>query len=157
MKQFIVAVEEAFEPEETEEVKGSVIELLDRRKNADGEVTEKVVPIRFFRPREGQVALLMAQTGRHASNDLKVSAVINFFTGVLDDPSYQYVTSRLMDQKDEFGLTHIEGLLQLMMEEWSGNPTQSSSGSTESPNSDGQNSTPTTPTLISSGSPSTGS
>jgi hypothetical protein len=130
----------------------------------DEELAEKGTPFmvdgvecRCFRPKDGQVAVLMAQTGRHASDEQKVAAIINFFVGVLDDHSYQYLVDRLLDGRDNFGLVQVEQIMSWMIEEWSGHPIQRPSVSTGSRRPGGPNSTQPTLRSISSDSPSTDS
>lgn len=140
MKEFVTAVAEAT-TESTEEQKGMAFAV-------DG------VELRCFKPRDGQVAVLMASTGRHSSEEEKVAGLINFFVAVLDNQSHTYIVNRLLDREDEFGLEQVTAIMEWMIEEWSGRPTQSPSVSTGSQRSDGLNSTPPTPVLTSSGSPS---
>jgi hypothetical protein len=111
----------------------------------------------FYQPQDGQVAVLMASTGKHSSEQEQVAAFINFFVGVLDDDTHTYIVSKLLDRKDRFGLAEVQEILEHMMEVWSGNPTQSFSASTQSPKPVGRRSTPRTTKSTSSASRSTGS
>lgn len=104
---------------------------------------------RFFKPQDGQVAVLIASTGRHSSEHEKIAAYINFFVGVLDDDTHQYIVGRLLDRKDKFGLEQVQEINEHMMEVWSGRPTQPSSVSTRSQSSGGRKSKATTPALTS--------
>lgn len=97
---------------------------------------------RAYRPKDGQVAVLMATGGKHANDNEQIAGIINFFVGVLDDDSHHYIVSRLLDRKDNFGLREVQNILEYLMESWSGGrPTHSSAGSTTSRSSTGHSST----------------
>jgi hypothetical protein len=106
------------------------------------------VMCRARRPKDGQLAVLMATTGRHSSMNERIAGIINFFIAVLDEPSHTYVVGRLLDSEDEFGLEQVEQVMSWMVEEWSGRPTEAPSVSTQSPPSTGRSSTENTPQLI---------
>lgn len=142
MREFNTAVKEVTEPEEQEQGMPFAV---------DG------VMCRAFRPSDGQLAVLMASTGRHSSTQEQIAGLINFFVAVLDEDSHTYIVNKLLDRKDPFGLEKVQEIMEWMVEEWSGRPTQQPSASTPSPPSAGQNSTPPTPQSISSASVPTGS
>lgn len=107
-------------------------------------------------PKDGQVGVLMAMTGRHSSTEEAIAGVINFFVSVLDPDSHSFVVSKLLDPDDEFGLeppddnpeaASVQGILEYLMEQWSGRPTKSSSASSGSQKRGGRRSTPSTPQL----------
>lgn len=75
-------------------------------------------------PKEGQVALMMARTGRHSSTQDKVAAMIDFFVEVLDEGDHQYVVNRLLDRNDPFGLGDVTDVMTYLIEEWGGRPTK---------------------------------
>lgn len=102
---------------------------------------------RAYRPSDGQLAFLMASTGRHSSDQEQIAGLINFFVAVLDDESHNYIVNRLLDRKDSFGLEQVQAIMEWMVEEWSGRPTKSPSVSTTSPPTTGRSSTPRTPAL----------
>lgn len=111
-----------------------------------------------YRPVDGQIAMLMAtSTGMHLTDGEIIGGFINFLVEVIDDRSASLLISKLYDRKDPFGIPQLREMAEWIMEEWSGRPTQSSSGSTQSPPNDGQTSTPPTPLSTSSGFPFTGS
>ncbi len=147
MSNFTIAVEEEF-PDVSNEA-ADTFDLKD--KNGDERT------IRYYRPVEGQVMLLMAATGRRRTEQDKIAAVIDFFMGVLDDADFRYIEERLLDRTDPFGIKHVEAIITGMMETWSGRPTQRSSDSSASLPTGGPNSTPTTPESYWSVSHSTGS
>jgi hypothetical protein len=87
----------------------------------------------------------MASVGRHASFHQQVAGVINFFCEVMDADAHAYVVERLLDRKDPFGLEQVTEIMEWMIEEWTGNPTQKPSVSTASPSTTGPNLTPVIP------------
>lgn len=112
---------------------------------------------RAYRPKDGQLAVLMASTGKHSSNEEQIAGVINFFVAVLDDESQSYIISKLLDRKDPFGIDEVQEIMEWMVEEWSGRPTQPLSVSTPSQTSIGPSSTPPTHRATLSDSPLIGS
>ena len=96
-------------------------------------------------PSDGQVAFLMGRSGRHTPTQEKIAAILNFFDSTLDDETQVYISGRLLDPKDPFGLEEVQAILHFLMEEWSGNPTGSYSGSTTPPSPTGAFSNPVTP------------
>lgn len=140
MKEFVTAVEDAHDEVDIDE--GQTLKL-------DGEI------LRYFKPVEGQVLLYLAQTGRHATKDDRVAAIINFFMELFDERSKDHLVARLMDREDAFGVAMIEEILESLIEEWVGRPTQPPSASSRSQRNGGRKSTPRTRKSISSVSPST--
>jgi hypothetical protein len=126
MKEFNTAIEESERDDETMEFK------------IDGQL------LRAYRPTDGQLALLMASLGRHTNEMTKVAGVIDFFVTVMDDESYNYVVNRLLSREDALGLEQVQGVIEWMIEEWSGRPTQPLSVSTPSRQSGGPKSKPRT-------------
>lgn len=133
VKEFITAVEETEREDRNEDTYTFVV---------DG------VECRCYKPGDGQLAVLLATTGRHSSTQEQIAGIINFFASVLDDSSHHYIVSRLLDRRDPFGIEQVQGIMEWMVEEWTGRPFESPSGSTRSLPSDGQNSTPTTTASI---------
>lgn len=112
--------------------------------------------IHAHRPSEGQFALLMRAMGKGSTGGDMLAGAVDFFLGLLDEEDEQYIVKRLLNRKDPFskkGAEHIQKMLEDLVETWGGHPTQSLSVSTQSPESDGQKSTPPTPELTSSESP----
>jgi len=140
IREFITAVQDAHDEDEVDE--GRTLKL-------DGEV------LRYYKPVEGQVLLYMAQTGRHASRDDRVAAIINFFMELFDERSREHLVGRLMDRDDPFGVRTVEEIMEALIEEWVGRPTQSPSVSARSQRSGGPRSTARTRKSTSSDSPST--
>jgi len=137
MREFITSAEDAFE----EPTEGEQFTL-------DGEV------LTYFRPSDGQIMLYMASTGRHSTENDRTGATINFFIELFDQDSKEHLIARLMDRNDPFGIKKVYEIIEAMMEDWSGRPTQSSSGSASSRRNGGRKSTPRTRKPTSSASPS---
>ena len=97
--------------------------------------------MRAYKPTEGQFALVMMALGRHASNTEQFAGVIDFFVNVLDGPSQQYVMDRMASRENVIPMEDIVAMLEWMVEEWGGRPTQSPSGSTPSRRNGGRKST----------------
>jgi hypothetical protein len=93
--------------------------------------------MRAYRPTDGQLALLMSALGRHTSGQTKVAGVIDFFVAVMDEQSHSYVVDRLLSRTDPLGVEQVQEVIEWMIEEWSGRPTQPLSVSTQSQQSGG--------------------
>jgi hypothetical protein len=108
--------------------------------------TERVVDgrtIKFLPATEGQMAMMIGSD--IAPMNERVSSGINFFFGLLrDHRDVDYFKGRMFDRADPFGSGEIAEIVQDLIEEWSGDPTQSSSDSTPSPPSTGESSTAST-------------
>lgn len=100
---------------------------------------------RAYRPNDGQLAVLVATTGRHSSGTEQIAGVINFFVAVLDESSHHYVVSRLLDRNDPLPIDTVKDVMEWLIEAWSGRPTVSPSGSASSPESTGSRSTEVVP------------
>jgi hypothetical protein len=98
-----------------------------------------------YKPTEEQIALLMSDVGRFSSNSSKVGGSIDFFHSIFADADAAYIRQRLLNKDDAFGLPEVQDILEWLIEEWTGNPTQSQSASTPSRPSGGRKSTPRTP------------
>lgn len=106
------------------------------------EITTKVddYEVTFMPCTEGQLAMLLGTDGVPINE--KIATAINFFFGVLKDArSVDHFKQRLWDRSDPFGPSEVSEIVQDLIEEWSANPTQSSSDSTGSPPSTGASST----------------
>src|SRR5262245_10270535 len=110
-----------------------------------------------YKPDAGQMAVLLATISRQNSWSQQVAGVINFFVEVLDQDSHAYLVGRLLDRTDPFGIDEVQDIIEWMVEEWTGRPTPSPSGSTPSRQNGGQRSTQPTHRLTSSTHPLTGS
>ena len=96
--------------------------------------------VRFLPATEGQMALLLS-TDMLPTTD-RISIGVNLFFNLLrDDTDSDYFRQRMFDRKDPFGAGEIAEIVQSLIEEWSGDPTQESSDSTPSPPRTGASST----------------
>ena len=85
----------------------------------------------YRKPEDGEYSVLLASIGRFKSLGEKVGAAVDLFAEVYDQESQEYLIGRLMDPRDRaFGFPQVADLLEVMVEEWTGRPTQASSGST---------------------------
>lgn len=125
VKEFVTALKEATEPESDEGYAFTV----------DGHECHA------YKPEDAQLAMLLASVSRHNNWTTQVAGIINFFVEVLDDESHSYITERLLDRKDPFGLGEVQDIIEWMTEEWTGRPTRSPSVSTRSQRSGGRKST----------------
>jgi hypothetical protein len=72
----------------------------------------------------------------------RVSIGVNLFFNLLRDArDSDFFRTRMFDRADPFGANEIAEIVQALIEEWSGDPTQESSDSTQSPPSTGASST----------------
>lgn len=85
------------------------------------------------KPSDGQVAFLMAATSSKKSGSDRVAGLLNFFDSALDDDSQVYISEKMLDPNDEFGIEEIQSILEYLMGEWSGRPTQRQPVSTPPP------------------------
>lgn len=90
-----------------------------------------------YRPLPSQFAIAVSATGPRRDVATKLAGVIDFMVEVLDDEGQAYITNRLMDRKDPFGLEELEQIMEWMIEEWTARPTERPSGSTRSASSVG--------------------
>lgn len=96
-------------------------------------------------PSDGQMAILMASISRHNRQNTQIAGVINFFVSVMDPFTHSYITERLLDPEDDFGMAEVQDILEWLVEEWTGRPTPPPSVSTRSRNNGGRKSTQRTP------------
>lgn len=95
-------------------------------------------------PGDGQVAMLMAETSRHQDLQTKVAGAIDFFQSCFPDDQAAHLRTRLLTKRDPFGIQDVQDIVEYLLEEWSGRPTRSPSGSTRSRSNGGQRSKPST-------------
>lgn len=112
---------------------------------AEGDVARVITCKAVAEPSDGQIAFLMARQTQHVRTQEKVGALLNFFDSVLEDETQSYISDRLLDPEDEFGVDEIQDILGFLMEEWSARPTKSSTASIPPPPPTGNYSNPPTP------------
>lgn len=146
-KEFVTAAK-AVAAEGTAEEGLLNFDLVKMVRDAEGnEVEGERRTLYAHRPDDGQLSMLMAVTSSMADKRTKVAGIINFFVAVMDEDDHAYITSRLLDRHDPFGIEEVTSILFWMIEEWTGNPTDEPSGSTPSRPSGGRKSTRRTPAL----------
>lgn len=93
---------------------------------------------------EGALAMLLASDGAPLTS--KIAASINFFFSILKNSTDEdYFKQRMFDRDDPFGGNEVAELVQGIIEEWTADPTQSSSDSTGSLDRTGESSTESAP------------
>lgn len=130
MKEFITAVEEVIQSDEGTPVEDQYVEFkLDDR------------VMRAYQPTDGQLTFMMAALGRGQSNDQRFAAIINIMMSALREEDQDYFEGRLLtrDPKKRLAVKKIEEIFEYLTEEWFARPTQPSSDSAQSPQSDGPN------------------
>lgn len=104
----------------------------------DNKAVERQVKCRM--PNSGQLAMLMAGTGRGSGEMDYVSSTINFFLNLFEEEDAGYFEQRLFSGTDTFGIQEVEAIMRWMVQEWTARPTEQPSVSTPSQPSDGPNS-----------------
>lgn len=125
-------------------------EIIDAREEDAIEFEIDGVMLKAYRPTPSQVAYAMTASSKNSSFQEQIAGTINFFTAVLDEESRVYIVNRLLDGTDPFEIENVQEVISYLMEEWSGRPTKSPSGSTRSRSTGGQKSKPATTKSISS-------
>lgn len=114
--------------------------------------------LRYYRPGDGQIALVMAMTERRQADQKKVAGLIDFFFSIFDEDSQKHLQARLWDRRDPFDINTkggINDILDSLFEEWAGRPTKRSIASTESRETTGHSSSQVIQGSTSSDSPAT--
>jgi hypothetical protein len=163
MREFSTAVRPAAESSDAETIKPVTIKI-------DG------YTVTFRGANSGQISMALA-AGHAGTMTESIAVVINLFfallhdnpqTGATGNPKYNMDTGqpvwdvgsgarsashfrhRLFDSNDEFGPEVISEVVRGLIEEWTGNPTQSPTGSTPGQGKTGSTSTAPTPPSTSS-------
>lgn len=129
MKEFMSAVEDSL----NEGDEGQYIEF-----KVDGRT------LRSYTPHEGQLTFMLAAMGRGQTTDAKFASIINLMMSTLRGDDADYLQDRLLerDPAKRLSVKTIESIFEYLVAEWFARPTQPSSDSAPSPQSDGPNSTP---------------
>lgn len=133
----------------------AIQEVVDDAKSLEVKVDGR--KIKVYQPSDGQLAMLLATIGRGSSEVDKIAGAINFFCAVLEDADSLWIETRLLDRRDPFGIDEVQRIMEALIEEWSGRPTQPLSVSSPSPESTGPKLTQPTSESNSSGFPPIGS
>lgn len=134
MKEFVSAADEANRDESADNEYPFVLDAGTPRERE----------LIAYHPGDGQIAILMAETGRHTNLHTKVAGAIDFFQSVFSDDDAVYLRNRLLDRTDDFGMPTVQAIIEWLLEEWSGRPTGAPSASTRSRSSASPKSRPTT-------------
>lgn len=113
--------------------------------------------VTFNRPTETQIALLATAVGGYGGDMAGTTTIIAMFFEMAEDQTARYFRGRLFDRTDPFDLVGDGGLLDILtslMEEWTGNPTQSPPASTSAQRPTGGRSTAKRASKVLTSSPS---
>lgn len=130
MKEFISAVKDVLTEDEGQKVEDQYIEFkLDDR------------VLRAYTPTEGQLTFMLAAMGRGQSADSRFASIINIMMETLRDEDKDWFEGRLLTRnpKERLSISTVESIFEYLVEEWFARPTQPSSDSAESSQSDGSN------------------
>lgn len=144
MQEILVAAERVADEDSGEDV---FAEVPVRDMPKDGEQEGQLTILRAYKPGDGQVAAFMTTSAAWTSTPEKVAGAVGFLDSVLEEEDRTYLRSRLFDRHDPFGPVHVLKIIEALMEEWTGRPTETPSGSTPSRRSGGRKSTRPTPAL----------
>lgn len=132
MREFVTAAEAVAEVDEAEDFGKDIVIKVDGRE------------VRIMPVNEGALAMLLASDSMPIHQ--RVSAAVNFFFSILrDGDDEDYFKRRMYDRRDPFGGSQIAEIVEGVIEEWTGDPTQLSSDSTGSLDTTGESSTESTP------------
>lgn len=151
MKEFTTAVEDIVAEDEREEKIVALIAEGKTRAEAEAEVDDEQ-PIEFdivdkewqgegderkyveiarrtlhaYPPTDGQLAFMLASMGRGQTADGRFASIINIMLECLRDDDKDWFESRLLsrDKKKRIGVKTIEGVFEMLTEEWFARPTQ---------------------------------
>jgi hypothetical protein len=132
MREFVTAVTAADEASEWLEFK------------VDG------VECKATRPTPAQVAYLTAALHKRAAIETQIAGAINFCMAIMDNDTSAYLSDKLLDSADPFDLENLQEIIQWLMEEWAGRPTQPSSDSSPTEDGSGSTSTPSSQAVATS-------
>jgi len=137
MKKFVTAISDA----EAEEDRGpGIVYELDERNEKNKN------PMTAYKPHEGQLTFMLAALGRGQTDDQRYAAIVNIMMAAHKGEDKDYLEMRLLenDPKKRLRLKQLEEIFEYLIEEWFADPTQESSGSAESEQSDSPKSLPPT-------------
>lgn len=140
MKQFFTAYEEVAQQDEGTPVDEQFVEFELGELDKDGNPIN-VRALRAFSPTDGQLTFMLAALGRGQSQDQRYAAIINIMMSTLRDEDQDYFEGRLLSRnpQQQLPIEQIEEIFEYLTEQWFARPTQASSDSATSPQSDGQN------------------
>jgi len=155
--EFDTAVARVLAEDETPEEQPTIEFYVNERDEESGEVVDRVL-CHAYEPYEGAVIALMADaTGRRSQVTDKVSGMVDFVMDIVDEPTKNYLTRRLLDREDPFGGTELAEIALGLIGEKAGRPTRQPSDFAPSRKTGGQSSTRRTTKSTSSASRQTAS
>lgn len=137
MREIVIAANKADSVEPDKEP----VEIPLRDEPKDGEKEGKLRIIVAQPPTSGQWTVFMATNASFASQTERIAGALNFFVSLLSSEDHSYIVARLFDRNDHFGPEHVSDILDALIEEWSGRPTEGPSDSASSPPTTGRSST----------------
>lgn len=96
-----------------------------------------------------QIAVVLSKVSRHTQLTTKIAGIIDFLMAVMDQDDASWLSERLLDRNDTFGIEEVQNIMSWLIEEWGGHPTDGQSGSSSSPSGTG-------PTSMQAGSETSG-
>lgn len=79
---------------------------------------------KVWKPLPSQVAMLVTSMGKRKHDTDKVAGIVDFLMAVLDEEGAANISERLLDRNDPFGLDQVQDIIEWLIEEWTGRPTQ---------------------------------
>jgi hypothetical protein len=150
MREFTTSAKDPIEDE--------VVEVPIRRNaEIDPDYVPELFHLKCSRPSPGQLGVLMASIGKGSNDVDNVAGPLNFFDSLLDEDGKRYVLDRMLDGKDPFGPEECQAIMEELITEWAGRPTQPPSASTTLPANGGPSSPAASQPSTSSASLLTGS
>lgn len=130
MKEFISAVADVIDEDNA---------IADEEKYVEFKLDGR--EMRAFTPTDGQLVFMLASMGRGQSSDQRFASIINVMLECLRDEDRDYMEGRLLtrDKTKRLDPEKINEIFEYLTEEWFARPTQPSSDSAPSPQSDGVN------------------
>jgi len=75
-------------------------------------------------PTSAQMAVFLAAFSDQSGFGDSVAGIINFFHSLFERQDAVYFKRRLLDKNDPFDISDVTAILEYLIEEWSGHPTQ---------------------------------
>jgi hypothetical protein len=113
----------------------------------DPETKEVVHTLVAYPPGEGQLVAFMTTSASWTTMPERIAGAMEFMVSLVSEEDHGWIVRRLLDRQDPFGGTHVLAIIEGLMEEWSGRPTERPSGSSPSRRTGGRKSTRPTPAL----------
>lgn len=106
---------------------------------------------RYRRPELGEFSVTLANFSRFRSDADKIGAAVDLLHDVCEPADGSWLISLLMNPRiPTFDFPQVVEIIEMMIEEWTGRPTQQSSASTDRQRTTGPGTKPSTPASTSS-------